>query len=140
MTGYSQRTLNNAKRLRRSMTDAETLLWAALRSRPVGAKFRRQQPIGAFIADFACHEPKLIIEVDGGQHSESETDGLRGAWLEEQGYRILRFWNHDVLNNLQGALETISAALNTPHPPIASQWAPPSPSRGEGKTDGANRG
>src|SRR5437899_1689174 len=101
VTGYTGKTLATAQRLRREMTDAERKLWSALRSRQMeGAKFRRQQPIGPFIADFVCQERRLIIEADGGQHAESSTDDRRTAFLESKGYRVLRFWNNDILQNL----------------------------------------
>ncbi|MCW2364955.1 very-short-patch-repair endonuclease [Sphingobium sp. B7D2B] len=125
--------------MRRDLTDAERLLWKALRRGQLGLKFRRQQPIGPFIADFVCPERRLILEVDGGQHAESPSDAARTAWLNERGYIVLRFWNHDIQTNLQGTLEAISAALKTPHPPTAARRAPPSPSRGEGIMDGAFR-
>jgi very-short-patch-repair endonuclease len=134
-------SINTARRLRRNQTDAEKLLWSRLRDRQLaGWKFRRQVLIGADIVDFLCAERRLIVELDGGQHNDNPTDGARDAWLGTQGYQILRFWNHDLLANLHGALETISAALNTPHPPTASRRAPPSPARGEGMTDGASLG
>jgi very-short-patch-repair endonuclease len=132
VTGYTGKTLTNAQRLRREMTDAERKLWSALRNRQLeGAKFRRQQPIGPFIADFVCQERRLIIEADGGQHSESATDGRRTAFLESKGYRVLRFWNNDIVTNLGGVIDVIAASLSTPHPARASRESP-SPSRGEG--------
>jgi very-short-patch-repair endonuclease len=131
--GYEERTLKRAKQLRRDMTDAERKLWSILRSRQLdGAKFRRQQPIGPFIADLVCQDAKLIVEADGGQHSEDEADKRRTAYLSSKGYRILRFWNNDILTNLDAVADAIRAALETPHPPTASQRVPPSPSRGEG--------
>ena len=132
MTGYTGKTLARAQRLRREMTDAERKLWSALRNRQLeGAKFRRQQPIGPFIADFVCQERRLIVEADGGQHAEREFDGSRTAFLESKGYRVLRFWNNDILKNLDGVAQTIAAALSTPHPAQAALESP-SPSRGEG--------
>ena len=132
MTGYTGKTLANAQRLRHEMTDAERKLWSALRNRQLdGAKFRRQQPIGPFIADFVCQERRLIIEADGGQHAENADDTLRTAFLENKGYRVLRFWNHDILSNLDGVTDLILAALSTPHPAQAALESP-SPSRGEG--------
>jgi very-short-patch-repair endonuclease len=137
--GYNQETLKRAKRLRREMTPEETLLWGHLRDRRMaGHKFRSQQPVGPFIADFVCQEQKLIIEADGSQHGESQSDPRRDAFLASKGYRVIRFWNNDIRCNLKGVLEAILVALNTPHPPIASQWAPPSPSRREGFENGAN--
>jgi very-short-patch-repair endonuclease len=132
VTGCSKETLVRAKRLRREMTGAERKLWGALRcSRLEGAKFRRQQPIGPFIADFVCQERRLIIEADGGQHAENITDDRRTAFLESKGYRVLRFWNNDILSNIDGVAQVIAAALSTPHPARASRESP-SPSRGEG--------
>ena len=89
----------NARTLRKKSTDAERLLWKHLRMRQLGAyKFRRQQPIGAYIVDFVCLEKRLIIELDGGRHTEQvEYDEKRSSWLRERGYRVLRYWNHDVL-------------------------------------------
>lgn len=132
MTGYSKETLVRAKRLRRDMTDAERKLWSALRNSQLnGAKFRRQQPIGPFVADFVCQERWLIVEADGGQHSQSVTDTRRTAYLEGKGYRVLRFWNNDILTNPDGVAQVIAAALSPPHPAQASLQSP-SPSRGEG--------
>jgi very-short-patch-repair endonuclease len=114
------------------MTDAERKLWSALRNRQVeGAKFRRQQPIGPFIADFVCQEHRLIVEADGGQHSGSIADDRRTGFLEGKGYRVLRFWNNDILSNFDGVVQVIAAALSTPHPAQAALESP-SPSRGEG--------
>jgi very-short-patch-repair endonuclease len=137
VVGYDQATLSNAKRLRREMTDAERKLWSILRNSQLdGAKFRRQQPIGPFIADFVCQQSRLIIEVDGGQHAESVSDQRRTEFLESKGYRLLRFWNNDILENLEGVADFILAALATPHPAQPSAESP-SPSRGEGISDGA---
>jgi very-short-patch-repair endonuclease len=92
-------SLLHAKRMRQSATDAETKLWRNLRAgRLAGYKFRRQQPIGRYIVDFVCFEQRLVIEVDGGQHLEAQlSDALRTEWLESEGFRVLRFWNDDVL-------------------------------------------
>ena len=138
MTGYTGKTLANAQRLRRELTDAERMLWSVLRNRQLeGAKFRRQQPIGPFVADFVCQERRLIIEADGGQHSNSFTDGRRTAFLQSKGYRVLRFWNNDILSNLDGVAQVIAAAVSTPHPAQASLESP-SPSRGEGVSGASN--
>jgi very-short-patch-repair endonuclease len=101
-----------ARRLRTNLTDAERTLWRHLRLRQVnGLRFRRQQPIGRFVADFACLERRLLIELDGGQHAErSEEDAGRTAWLEKQGFRVLRFWNNDVLRDPLAVVEAIAAA------------------------------
>ena len=99
------------------MTDAERIVWQALRNRQLrGFKFRRQWTLGSFIVDFFCWEAKLIVEIDGGQHS-AEGDHARTFWLEAQGYHLLRFWNSDVMDNLEGVLQVIVQALEThPHP------------------------
>jgi very-short-patch-repair endonuclease len=94
------------------MTDAERALWRILRSRQlVGRKFRRQRPVGRYVADFACMEAKLIVEVDGGQHVDNQYDEERSAWLRSMGYEVIRFWNPDVLSNAEGVAETILNAL-----------------------------
>jgi very-short-patch-repair endonuclease len=135
VTGYTGETLAKAQRLRSELTDAERKLWSALRNRQLdGCKFRRQQPIGPFVADFVCQERRLIIEADGGQHAESVTDDRRTALLESKGYRVLRFWNNDILSNLDGVASVIAAALSTPHPARALRESP-SPSGGEGIGD-----
>jgi len=107
-----------ARKLRREATDAEKLLWRKLRARQVcGAKFRRQVPIGPYIVDFVCFEHRLIVEIDGGQHNEPRGrayDIQRTRWLESQGFRVLRFWNNEVLGNLEGVLTRIVQALNKP--------------------------
>jgi very-short-patch-repair endonuclease len=102
-----------AKQLRRSQTDAEAILWSQLRGRQMaGRKFRRQTPLLGYIADFACLEARLIIELDGGQHAErAEKDEKRPRDLEASGYVVLRFWNADVFTSLDGVLTTIHAAL-----------------------------
>ena len=107
-----------ARELRRDHTDAEQTLWARLRDRQLrGAKFRRQHPIGPFIADFCCPAGKVIVELDGGQHAEEiEADQKRSRFLEAQGYRVLRFWNHDVLKDTNAVLERIAEMLSDPHP------------------------
>ncbi len=101
-----------ARRLRRDATDAERKLWNRLRARAIdGAKFVRQEPIGRYVADFACREHRLVIEVDGGQHATDARDAVREQWLAAHGYRVLRFWNDEVLGNIEGVLEVIAAAL-----------------------------
>ena len=112
------------------MTDAERKLWRALRSRSIGPKFRRQVPLGPYVVDFVCFESKLIVEVDGGQHATSTRDAGRDRYFVGRGYRVLRFWNNDVLRNLEGVLTVI--AENDPSPGAPLRGAPPSPSRGEG--------
>jgi crossover junction endodeoxyribonuclease RuvC len=102
-----------ARRLRKNSTDAETLLWLRLRDRRLDElKFRRQEPILGFTADFVCHERKLVIEIDGGQHDKQrDQDARRTRLLEQAGFRVLRFWNNDVLENIDGVLETIRNSL-----------------------------
>ena len=106
----------NARRLRRSMTGVEERLWAALRGHRFDrVSFRRQMPIGPYIADFCCHAARLVIEVDGGQHGEAigaARDGRRDAWLAEAGYRVIRFWNHEVLAETGAVLDAIWFALS----------------------------
>jgi len=100
-----------ARELRHASTDAERLLWSRLRNRRLErAKFRRQVPMGSYIVDFACLELRVIIELDGGQHAEPDhqlQDAERDRWLREQGFCVLRFWNNDVLINLDAVLEAI---------------------------------
>jgi very-short-patch-repair endonuclease len=140
-----------ARRLRENATDAETKLWHHLRALETrGTHFRRQQPIGNFIVDFACLAARLVIEVDGSQHGEAEAirrDTARTQWLENEGYRVLRFWNNEITRNIEGVLDVIYAALygsreSEPHifkhmrqrvdthPTPARSARRPSPSRG----------
>ena len=109
------KTRLRARSLRRDQTDAERKLWAALRAhRLQGTSFRRQSPVGPFIADFVCHDARLIVELDGGQHYEAAhelKDARRDAFLVSRGFRVLRFSNHEVMTNLQGVLETITANI-----------------------------
>jgi very-short-patch-repair endonuclease len=114
--------------LRGNMTEAEKRLWQILRSHQMkGYKFRRQVPIGRYIADFVCHKARLIIEIDGGQHDRSSPrEAERSGFLQNEGYRILRFWNNEVLANLGGVHETIVGELGRITP------TQPSPIKGEG--------
>jgi len=106
---------NRARALRRAQTEAERLLWRRLRARSLnGFKFVRQEPIGPYFADFVCREAKLVVEVDGGTRStddEIRADQRRAAFLRAQGYRIARFVNEEIYRNLDGAMETILAAI-----------------------------
>ena len=101
------------------MTDVERVLWRGLRGKQIGGhRFRRQHPIGKYIADFACIEQKLVIELDGGQHQEQIAyDEQRTAYIQAQGWAVLRFWNNDVLNNLDGVLAAIMEKLTFLPPP-----------------------
>src|SRR6185436_8964789 len=96
----------SARSLRHNMTEAEKRLWTRLRNRQIeGARFRRQAAIGTYIADFACFYPRIVIEVDGGQHAERQRrDERRTSWLENEGFVVLRFWNNDVLANGDGVV------------------------------------
>lgn len=122
--------VQNARALRHHATDAEQLLWRHLRARQLdGCKFRRQHPVGLYIADFACVEKWLVVELDGGQHaSESGLghDTARTRFLQSEGWHVLRFWNHQVLTELPAVLQVIAQALSTPHPR-------PLPPAGEGE-------
>jgi very-short-patch-repair endonuclease len=116
-----------ARALRSEMTEAENRLWQMLRSRQTERyRFRRQVPIGPFIADFVCHEARLIVEIDGGQHDPSSELQKRRTWfLESEGYRVLRFWNNEVLDNPGGVQTAIAEDLRRAHP-----HPHPPPSRG----------
>jgi very-short-patch-repair endonuclease len=123
------------------MTDAERKLWLRLRRLPVeGTHFRRQATIGPYFADFACHSKRLVIELDGGQHNfgeQARRDAERDAYFQQSGYRVLRFWNNDVLRNVQGVLEVIFEAISSdPTPPTPD----PSPPLREGRGDSPARG
>jgi very-short-patch-repair endonuclease len=109
-----------ARKLRHNPTEAEKLLWRQLRFWQIGGyKFRRQQPLGKYIVDFICFEKRLVIELDGGQHAEQQMkyDSERDAWLIAQGFSVLRFWNDEVLKNIDGVEEVILSKLkSTPLP------------------------
>jgi very-short-patch-repair endonuclease len=109
--------IGRARRLRREMTSAERQLWGALRAhRLADLHFRRQAPCGPYFADFLCAKARLVVEIDGATHSRSDEvrrDALRDAWLEANGYRVLRLQNAEVYENLQGAVETILAVART---------------------------
>jgi very-short-patch-repair endonuclease len=112
MRGPNRKAIQIARRLRVNQTDAEIVLWNRIRNRQVdGHKFVRQLPISGYVCDFVCREKRLVVEVDGGQHSESVADAIRDRRLSEDGYRVLRFWNNDVLGNLEGVLTTIQSEL-----------------------------
>jgi very-short-patch-repair endonuclease len=143
-----------ARRLRKTSTDAEIKLWRHLRQMPMlGSHFRRQVPVGPYVADFACMAAKLLIEVDGGQHGEPENanrDEARTCRLEAEGYRVIRFWNNEIMSNIDGVMEAIYGVvyggsnaeplrlkherwrLSEPgdHPTPARSARRPSPSRG----------
>lgn len=125
MRGPDQRKVKVERHLRQQSTDAERTLWFALRDRRLcGFKFVRQEAIESFIVDFVCRDRKLIVEVGGGQHSENAKDGIRDEALRAAGYKVLRFWNSDVLKNKNGVLQVIASELGAsevrsppaPHP------------------------
>ncbi len=118
-----------ARQLRGRMTDAELRLWRKLQRRQLaGMKFRRQCPIDGYIVDFACLSERIVIEVDGGQHHGSAYDAVRDACLHGHGFRILRFWNNEVIENIEGVCEMIlqHACGSGPHPGL-----PPHAGEGE---------
>jgi len=108
-----------ARRLRKESTEAEKLLWSYLRRKSLfGLKFRRQEQIGDYIVDFVCYEKKLIIELDGGHHNQDETkvhDLKRQKWLESQNFKVIRFWNNEVIKNIEGVHQVIKANI----PPLS---------------------
>jgi len=122
-----------ARSLRANSTEAERIIWSALRAhRSNGASFRRQTPIGPYVVDFICHAARLVIEIDGGQHFESkqeQRDARRDAYLASKGFRVLRFNNYDVMINRQGVLETIAAAIELTPP-----WPSPASGGGDART------
>jgi very-short-patch-repair endonuclease len=141
MSDISRFRRDRAKQLRSNTTEPEQVLWRALKRIPVyGSHFRRQVPIGPYVADFACLKARLLIELDGGQHSQDEAaakDEARTRWLEREGYRVVRFWNAELSENLNGVLDTLYAALyGSPHSEAVALPTPPrpdgrpSPSRG----------
>jgi precorrin-8X/cobalt-precorrin-8 methylmutase len=123
-----------ARRLRKDMTEAEKLLWSRLRAhRFADASFRRQAVLGPYVVDFLCNNTKVVVEIDGSQHATSNTDAARDAYLAAHGYRVVRYWNNEVLGNLDGVLDDLYRHLSE------QQGAPspdPSPQRGEGRRDG----
>ena len=124
------KTRLRARQLRRNPTEVERLLWQRLRFWQVGGfKFRRQQPLGDYIADFVCFEGRLIVEIDGGQHADQKDyDKKRDAWLRDQGFIVLRFWNSDVLQNMDSVLQVIRENLTS------TPFLSPSPQGGRRRT------
>ena len=119
-----------ARELRRSPPHIERLLWNRLRFWQIdGFKFRRQQPLGNYIADFVCFERRLIVEIDGGQHAaKKEYDAKRDSWLHDQGFIVLRFWNSDIVENMEGVLQSILDNLRS------TPFLSPSPQGGRRRT------
>ena len=116
---------DSARRLRRDATDAERRLWSALRDRRLaGYRFRRQHPIGDYIVDFACTKYWLIVAADGGQHADNADDDRRTETLQNEGWRVLRFWNNDILLNAEGVIQTILLNLSRQETLTRSPSAP----------------
>lgn len=110
----NSKTRTRAIELRKELTPAERKLWALIRNDQLGVNFRRQHAIGNYIPDFVCIKKKLIIELDGGQHVEQvEYDAERTKYLESQGYKVIRFWNNEVLNDINGVIRNIQFALES---------------------------
>nr|WP_309547087.1 endonuclease domain-containing protein [Sphingomonas sp. SUN039] len=126
--------LTRSRQLRRDMTEAEEHLWHRVRDRRLGGyKFRTQAPIGPYYADFLCSKERLVVELDGSQHvDDKDHDDNRTAFLARQGYRVIRFWNNDVLARTDEVLDAILAALRAPHPAASPLSLSPS---GRGKGD-----
>jgi crossover junction endodeoxyribonuclease RuvC len=138
----------NARRLRQDQTDVERMLWRALGNNQLGVKFRRQVPVLHYFADFLCHEARLIVELGGSQHADNVYDERRTKTLEQAGFRVIRFWNNAVIENLEGVLQTIADAIAPSPGGCAADLSPlgrgeetappaPSPQRGEGWGEGA---
>jgi very-short-patch-repair endonuclease len=122
-----------AKTLRHNMTEAEQRLWLHLRAhRMAGQKFRRQQPIGPYVVDFVHFGARVVVEADGGQHNESPADAARDAWLSSQGFKVLRFWNDQILKETEAVLTTIWAAVSDAPSPRRTHAFDPPPRGGRG--------
>ncbi|MBI1776236.1 MAG: endonuclease domain-containing protein [Proteobacteria bacterium] len=118
MARINARTRTRARTLRTTPTEAERVLWRRIRFRQLhGLRFRRQHPVPPYIVDFACLEMGLVVEIDGGQHAMGPRENARTAFLEKVGWRVLRFWNNEVLANIEGVLERITAECPHPCPP-----------------------
>ena len=127
--------LARTKWMRAHPTEAEKRLWSMLRDRRLSAfKFKRQQIIAPYIVDFICLAERLVIEADGSQHADDKNDRRRDAYLKANNFRVLRFWNNQVLGESSAVADAIFAALPVPHPPAATRRAPPSPEMGEGSS------
>jgi len=120
----SGRLTDRARALRKAPTEAERRLWSRLRRGQLdGCRFRRQAPIGRYIVDFVCFERRLVVEIDGGQHAlRARADGARTAWLESQGFTVVRFWNHEVLGNTDGVVEALCVALRSRREERSQDW------------------
>lgn len=143
--GRRGRALARAREMRSSPTDAEAALWRLLRNKRLeGWKFKRQQRIAPYIVDFVCFRARLIVEADGSQHADNGYDGRRDAWLESQGFHLLRLWNNEILTNSEGVLTAILVALEAAagaSSPVARSPSPqPLPRKGGGAFDGSSYG
>jgi very-short-patch-repair endonuclease len=138
------RKVVRARDLRRAMTEAEKKLWWHLRQLPLATShFRRQAAIGPYFADFACHERRVVIEVDGGGHGEARriaSDKARTAYLKSRGYRVLRFWNNEVLKEIEGVMTLIYEALHQQEAPPTPDPSPPRLRAGGGEPRGRRAG
>jgi very-short-patch-repair endonuclease len=115
----------NAKSLRTDLTDAERRIWSRLRREQLGCRFRRQHPLGGYVLDFACLDPKLIVEIDGSQHMDQVSyDERRTAWLTQQGFRVLRFWSNDALSQTDAVIAEVLAAVQAARLPAPSLTLP----------------
>jgi len=119
---YQSQLTERARQLRKNQSEAEKILWAKLRNRQINnVKFQRQFPIGKYIVDYICREFKLIIEVDGGQHNTAQLyDNKRTLYLNNLGYTVVRFWNNDVMGNIEGVLQAITGKIDS-HPILLSE-------------------
>jgi very-short-patch-repair endonuclease len=125
MRGPDTRSTRLARSLRHRSTRAESVVWLALRDRRLGGfKFARQHPIGPYVVDFVCRERRLIVEVDGGQHADNAADQAREGYLASLGYSVVRFWNGDVLQNMEGVLAVLKSALERALSPRAGRGNP----------------
>ena len=123
MRGKNQKHVERARSLRRALTPTEFALWTRIRDRQLGGfKFVRQEPIDRYYVDFVCRERGLIIELDGGQHSDRLKDKQRDSDLGTLGYRVIRIWNNDVIENLDGVLQTLLSELEKP--PLTPSLSP----------------
>ena len=112
-----RRPTQRAQKLRNNATPAERMLWDHLSRRQLnGWKFSRQMPVGPFVCDFLSRELKLVVELDGGQHHDNRADAARTAYIEQQGFRVVRYWNNEVQENVAGVLEHLRALIGQPHP------------------------
>ena len=144
MRGYAVRLRAQtklARRLRQNATEVENRLWQALREPRTGHRLRRQHPIGPYVVDFACPARKLAIEADGGQHtSQAEDDAARAEELARRGYRVIRFWNGEVIDNLPGVLERITEEPNSLSAAKGGEGGDPSLGDGEGEVGARQSG